>query len=221
MIPMPLNLSSTPAMKLIAIVALLTSLCPLFAADDSKKAADPLSAALFPPELVFMARDKIGLTQEQQEAFRARMENVQSRSDELRTKLERETAALAALVKQERVDEKAVITQLDKVLDAEREVKHLHVGLAVAMKNLLTPEQQAKLREIAKDGGTQLGADIRRRLTEKMERVQASAQKMAQSGRDPSDILGAMEEKFKPLMDAGKVIEAEAELDRALEQLAK
>jgi len=28
-----------------------------------------------------------------------------------------------------------------------------------------------------------------------------------------------MEEKFKPLLDAGKVIEAEAELDRVLEQL--
>jgi Spy/CpxP family protein refolding chaperone len=208
-------------MKLIAIVALLTSLCPLFAADDSKKAADPFAAAFFPPELVFMARDKIGLTQEQEEAFRARVEKVQSRSDELRTKLEGETAALAALVKQERMDEKTVITQLDKVLDAEREVKHLHVGLAVAMKNLLTPEQQAKLREIAKDGGAQLGADIRRRLSEKMERVQANAQKMAESGHDPSEILRAMEEKFKPLMDAGKVIEAEAELDRALEQLAK
>ena len=28
-----------------------------------------------------------------------------------------------------------------------------------------------------------------------------------------------MEEKFKPLMDAGKLVEAEAELDRLLEQL--
>jgi Spy/CpxP family protein refolding chaperone len=208
-------------MKLIAFIALLTSLCPLFAADDSKKVADPFSGAFFPPELVLMARDHIALTQEQQEAFRARVEKTQPRSDELRAKLERETAALAALVKQERVDEAALIAQLDKVLDAERELKHLHVGLLVAIKNLLTPEQQAKLREIAKDGGAQLGEDARKRLTEKVERVTAGAQKMADGGRDPSQILKTMEEKFKPLIEAGKVIEAEAALDRVLEQLAK
>ena len=208
-------------MKLIAFLALLASLCPLFAADASKKAADPFAEAFFPPELVLMARDRIALTQEQQEAFRARVEKAQPRSDELQAKMERATAALAALVKQERVDETALLAQLDKVLDVEREVKHLHVGLVASIKNLLTPEQQAKLREIAKEGGAQLGEDARKRLTEKVERVKEGAQKMAESGRDPSDILKAMEEKFKPLMETGKVIEAEAELDRVLEQLTQ
>ncbi len=215
------NLISRHAMKPIAFFVLLTSLCPIFAADDSKTAADPFAGAFFPPELVFMARDRIALTQEQQEALRARMEKTQPRSDELRKKLERETAALAAVAKQNRVDEAALVAQLDKVLDTERELKHLHVGLLVALKNLLAPEQQAKLREIAKDGGAQLGEDARKRLTEKVERVQQEAQKWAESGRDPSDILKRMEEKFKPLMDAGKVTEAEAELDRVLEQLKK
>jgi hypothetical protein len=60
--------------------------------------------------------------------------------------------------------------------------------------------------------------EIKKRLTEKVERVKAGAQKWAASGRDPSVILQAMEEKFKPLMEAGKVFEAEAELDRVLEQ---
>jgi hypothetical protein len=60
-----------------------------------------------------------------------------------------------------------------------------------------------------------------KRLTEKVERVKAGAQKWAASGRDPSAIGQAMEEKFKPLMEAGKVVEAEAELDRVLEQLNK
>ena len=91
----------------------------------------------------------------------------------------------------------------------------------VAIKNLLTPEQQAKLREIAKDGVAQLGEDARKRLTEKVEHVKEGAQKMAESGRDPSDILKTMEEKFRPLMEAGKAIEAEAELVRVLEQLTQ
>ena len=206
-------------MKLIATIALVASLCPLFAADHSKPAADPFAGAFFPPELVLLARDRIALTPEQLETFRTRLEQTQARSEELRVKLERETTTLAALAKPEHVDETALNTQIDKVLDVEREVKHVHLGLLAATKNLLTPEQQAKLREIAKDGGKQLTEDTRKRLTEKVERVKAGAQKWAASGRDPSVIGKPMEEKVKPLLDAGKIIEAEAELDRLLEQL--
>jgi len=62
--------------------------------------------------------------------------------------------------------------------------------------------------------------DTKKRLMEKVERVKAGAQKWAASGRDPSEIAKTMVEKFKPLMEAGKIAEAEAELDRVLEQLA-
>jgi hypothetical protein len=58
-----------------------------------------------------------------------------------------------------------------------------------------------------------------RRLPGKIERVQKGAHGWAATGRDPSAIAKTMEEKFKPLLDAGKFIEAEAELDRVLEQL--
>ena len=63
--------------------------------------------------------------------------------------------------------------------------------------------------------------DPKKRLTEKVGRVTQGVQRWTTSGRDPSDVLKAMEEKFKPLMEAGKVIEAGVELDRVLEQLAK
>jgi Spy/CpxP family protein refolding chaperone len=206
-------------MRFIALLALLSGLGPLRAAADSPKVADPFVGAFFPPELVLLASDRIALTLQQREAFHARMEKTKLRSDELRAKLQRETAALAALAKPPRVDETAIAEQLDKVLDVERELKHLHVGTAVAIKNLLTPEQQAKLREIASDGGKQLMEATRRRLTEKVERVQQGAQQWAASGRDPSPIVKTMEKKVKPLLDAGKVIEAEADLDHLLEQL--
>jgi len=206
-------------MKLIVFLALITSFCPLFAEDGSKPAADPFAGAFFPPELVLLARDRIALTQQQQDALHASLEKAQSRSEELRTSLQNETTALSALANQDRVDEAAIGAQLDKVLDVERQLKHLHIGLLVTIKNMLTPEQLAGMREITKDGGKQFEEDTRKRLTDKVERVKEGAQKWAASGRDPSDIGRSMEEKFKPLMDAGKPVEAEAELDRLLEQL--
>ena len=206
-------------MKLLTFLAALSALCRLVAADKPAAPMDPFAGAFFPPEIILQARDQIGLTQEQREAFMARMATTQPRSDELRAKLERETAALSTLAKQDQVDEAALTAQLDRLLDAERELKHLHVGLLAWIKNLLTPEQRTKLRELAKDGGAQLGEAMRRRLMEKVERVTAGAQKWAANGRDPSVIAKTMQEKIKPLIDAGKPIEAEVELDRLLKQL--
>lgn len=229
MIPFAMQSNPTPkhTMKLIAFITLLASLCPLFAADHSKKTADPFVGVFYPPELVLLAQDRIALTPEQLEAVRARWEKTQQRSDELRVKMERETAALAVLTKQERVDEAPLLAQLDKVLEVEREVKHLNLGAAVAAKNLLTPEQQVKMREIsfeiAKNHAafTKLEEETSKRISAKVERVKAGVQKWAENGRDPAAIGQTMGEKFKPLMEADKVFEAEAVLDRALEQLNK
>lgn len=202
------------------LLALLATLLPLHAAPaKDSPPPDPLEGAFFQPDLVMFASGRISLTQEQREALRARIEKAQPRFDELRQRLERESAALAALAKKERVDEAALTAQLDKLLDAERDMKRVHFGLLVAVKNLLTPEQQATLRKLAKEGVEKLTDETRQRLSAKVERVQAGAQKWADSGRDPSAIAQAMQDEFKPLIEAGKVSEAEAVLDRLLKQL--
>lgn len=206
-------------MKRILLTTLLLSACPLLAADVPAPKSDPFAGAFFPPEVIVQMHSQIGMTQQQLEAFQARVTKNQQQSEELRKKLESESSVLATLVKSERLEESAVLAQLDKVLDAERELKHLHIRLMVAIKNLLTPEQQARLHEITKDGGAKIAEATRTRLMQKVERVKESAQAYAAGGRDPSEILKAMEQKFRPLVEAGKIPEAEAELDRVLEQL--
>jgi Spy/CpxP family protein refolding chaperone len=206
-------------MKLIAALVLFATFCTASAAEPGPNPGDPLAGAFFPPEAIMGAGEQLGLTQEQKEAIHARMEKTQAGSDELRQRLEREAGALAKLVNQPRVDEPALMAQLDKVLDAERELKHLHVGLLAALKNILTPEQQAKLHEMHKGGGAP-GIDAARRgLMEKVERVGAMAQKWAASGRDTSGIAKMMDEKIQPLIAVGKVDEASAMLDHLLERL--
>ncbi|WP_395736136.1 Spy/CpxP family protein refolding chaperone [Prosthecobacter sp.] len=206
-------------MKHIVLTILLLSVCAIFAADNAAPKNDPFGGAFFPPEVIMQLHSQLGLSPQQLETFQARAMKTQPQSEELRKKLEAESAALAALAKKDHVEEAAIIAQLDKVLDAERELKHLHIGLMVAAKNLLTAEQQTKLREMTKDGGARIAEAARARLTEKIERVKAGAQAWAAGGRDPSEVLRAMEQTFKPLIESGKIMEAEAELDRVLEQL--
>jgi hypothetical protein len=62
---------------------------------------------------------------------------------------------------------------------------------------------------------------LRKRISGKVERVKKGVQEWAAGGHDPSAILKTMQEKVGPLLDAGKVTEAEAALDRVLEQLGE
>ncbi len=204
-------------MKSIVFALLLTTVLHP-AVLRSEDARDPLSGAFFPPELIAQAREQIGFTEEQQSALRDQMQKLQARAEELKQKLEQENTALAKVAKQDKVDEAALLAQVDKVLDAERELKRLHISALVGIKNLLTPEQQTKLRAYAKDHGSKVGDETRARMQQKMQRLQAAMRKWAESQKDPSPLARAVQEELKPLLDVGKVQEAEAVLDRLLQQ---
>jgi Spy/CpxP family protein refolding chaperone len=90
----------------------------------------------------------IGLTDEQKTTIRGELLQAQTRFTELQWELQDQVESLVSLLKQEKVDEQQALAQLDKVLDVEREIKRAQIGLMVRIKNKLTPEQQAQLREI-------------------------------------------------------------------------
>lgn len=104
----------------------------------------------FPIELVMRNQQAIGLTAEQQETIRNAMQKTSPRFGELQWQLSAEEESLSALAKEQKVDADKVLAQLDKVLVIENEMKRLQLGLMLAIKNALTPEQQAKLAEMKK-----------------------------------------------------------------------
>ena len=187
---------------------------------DPNHGPDPFTA-FFPHQLVFLASDRIALKPAQRDALLSRIKTTQPRLAELETALEREAGALATLTTRERVEEAATLAQFDKFLDLERESKQLQARQGVAILSVLTSDQQAKLRELRRnpDEFAKLEEQFKQRITSKIERVTQGAEKWAQSGRDPSPIAEQMQEKVRPLMDTGRIFEAEVEIDRVLEQL--
>jgi len=183
--------------------------------------ADPLAENLFPPELVIQHQSDIGLTEEQRNALIAEVQKAQERFSDLQQRLQKEIEALAALLKREQVEEQAVLAQFDKVLNQEREVKRAHLALVLGIRNKLTREQQAKLRDIkSKIAAGQLRSpeEVQRLLQAKLQKVQDGVQRWQNDGRDPSAVAEIMQE-FEPLMKQGKHKDAEALLDRALKLL--
>ena len=131
------------------IVCLLLASVPLLAQEAGNASRqDPIAEYVLPPELIMQYQKAIGLTDAQKNAVIGEIKQAQGRIVDVQWELQRAVERLVELLGQEKVDEQAVLAQLDKVLAAEREVKRVQLGLAVRLKNVLSPEQQRILREL-------------------------------------------------------------------------
>ncbi len=109
---------------------------------------DPMGEVMFAPDLIMRHGRELGLTDEQKSFMRGEIQKTTTRFNELQWQLQDAMEALAETMKSNTVNEQQALLQLDKVLDAEREIKRLHIGMAIRIKNQLTPEQQAKLHAL-------------------------------------------------------------------------
>ena len=109
---------------------------------------DPIGENLFPPELVMQYQQAIGLSEEQRDLIKAEIQKAQARFTDLQWQLQSEVETMASLLKAPRADEQQTLAQLDKILGLERELKRAQFTLVVRIKNSLSPEQQARLREL-------------------------------------------------------------------------
>ena len=125
-------------------LALIVGGAPL-SAQMPQPPRDPLSGALFPPELVMQHQGEIGLGAPERQVIMQAIQQAQERFTEVQWKLSAETERLGKLLRGERVDEAQVLEQVDRVLSLEREMKRAQITLLVRVKNALTPAQQARL----------------------------------------------------------------------------
>ena len=109
---------------------------------------DPLGDALFPPDMVMQHQRELGLTEEQKTFMRGEINRTTTRFNELQWQMQDAMEALHETMKANSVNEQLALSQLDKVLDNEREMKRAHMELAIRIKNKLTPEQQTKLQSM-------------------------------------------------------------------------
>ena len=107
---------------------------------------DPLGDVMFPPDMIMGHARELGITDEQKAFMRGEIQRTTTRFLELQWQLQDAMESLRKTMKSNAVDEQQALTQLDKVLDTERQVKRLHFTLGIRLKNQLTSEQQAKLR---------------------------------------------------------------------------
>lgn len=109
---------------------------------------DPIAQNLFPPELVMRYHQEIALDDSQSKAIKDLVQKVQTKFLDMQWDMQSEAEKLIQLLKARPVDETAVLAQVDRVLNLEREIKKAQISLLVRIKNTLTESQQNKLTEL-------------------------------------------------------------------------
>jgi len=107
---------------------------------------------------------ELGLTDVQQADIRKAMETAQR--DRLRKSTDLKIAGLdlRSLLRADKVDEKAIAAKVAEAQAAQGALLKLRVDTALAMKRILTPEQQKKFAEIRREqGGARLGQRMKMR----------------------------------------------------------
>jgi len=202
-------------MKYKTLIILLSASFALVSNIRAEEGTDPLAERLFPPDLILHNSENIGLSDAKRQEILSRVEKAQVRFQELEQALRKERDAMVALLDREKSDETALLKQLDVLNARERDVKREQFGLMLSLRNMLTADQQARLKELRK---TYNPSSVETRLKAKLASVEAGTQKLAGNGGDPSSIAETMQQ-FPVLMNAGKLKEAEALLDRVLKEL--
>jgi len=120
---------------------------------------DPLADVMFPPDLIMSRARQLGLTDEQKAFMRGEIQRTMTSFNELQWKLQDEMEVFHETLKSSQVNEQQALAELNKVLDIEREIKRLHIGMGVRIKNHLTPEQQGQLQRMRMPPGMGPGPD--------------------------------------------------------------
>jgi Spy/CpxP family protein refolding chaperone len=109
---------------------------------------DPLHDVMFPPGMILDHARQLNLTDDQKSYMRGEIQKTTTSFNELQWNLQDQMEQLHEMMKAPLVNEEQVLGQLNRVLDIEREIKRLHFGLAVRLKNKLTPSQQEELQKL-------------------------------------------------------------------------
>ena len=103
---------------------------------------------IFPPEAVMQASRSIGLDEQQRTAITEAIREFERSQLELEWQIQDAAQALTEIMRPSSIDEAAALAQAALVMDAETRMKQAHLRLLIRIKNLLSEEQQLKLREV-------------------------------------------------------------------------
>jgi len=132
--------------RLAVVFTVLAATAPLAAQMQTR--SDSIAHDYFAPRFVLANAEEIGLTRPQRTAIEVEATGAAEAFTGLRFDLDTALRRLIGLSNQVPVDEDTAVSQLQRVLDLEGQIKFLQLRMVVRIKNVLTPEQHDQLLQI-------------------------------------------------------------------------
>jgi len=108
---------------------------------DEKKDDDWMAGRLFAPELLLAHRVDLNLSDAQRDTLRREIVAVQSKVPEIDYEMLDRATAVQAMLDKRPIDDKAVLAEVDRLLQAEMKKKELYLAMLINLRNMLTPAQ--------------------------------------------------------------------------------
>jgi Spy/CpxP family protein refolding chaperone len=109
---------------------------------------DPVGSKLFPPELIMGHQEELGIEDAQRTAILQEIEKTQGHVLQLQWQMQAAMEQLAKSLDVPKIDEAKALSQADRLMGIERDVKRTHLGILIRIRNLLTDSQRARLTEL-------------------------------------------------------------------------
>jgi hypothetical protein len=183
-------------------------------------AQNPIENELFPPDFLMSQRETLGLKEDQLRDIQAMVQDVQPKFETLKGQLEQRAKAFEEALRQAKPDITQTEEKLRAMLGQENEMKLLQMRFMLELRGKLTAEQVDKARELRQQGkaGNNPGDGLPQRLQAKFEKLRSIIEARAAGGNPPEDVVAKARE-IQQLVQSGKPLDAEKELDALLSSL--
>lgn len=111
----------------------------------------PYSRHLYPPELIMQNQGRLKITESQREAILQEIYKVQATAAQVQWRVSDESEKLNQLLERENVQESEVLAQADRMMTWEVAVKRAQLTMLIRIRNLLTAEQKAMLKDLRRE----------------------------------------------------------------------
>ena len=137
-------------MRLTVLLSLLLMVLLSAVGDAQAPGGDPIAEQLFAPELIMKHQRDLALTEVQERTIKEAIQRAQLKFFDAQWQMQSEQSTLVKLLSARPADETAVLAQIDRVLNLEREIKRAQMSLLIRIKNTLSDQQIARLTELRK-----------------------------------------------------------------------
>lgn len=193
--------------KVISAILILHSFVSAFAGPEQI-----LNAGLLQPDIIQQIKPELQLNADQEAKMASIISDSRTAGEPLEQAAKAEQANLRTLLREPGTSAEAASAQLAKALEAEGAVKQLTLRTLIALRDVLTPEQQKKaltlsLPKVAAKSGLEAG------VTKKAAQLQAAVEAL---GEKPTDAMTRRGAEIEALIKSGDFQAADEALDQLI-----